>query len=178
MTLQEKLDAFKTDFKAGKPPYNVPPEIHPIMERNTRELIASSLAQRALKAGDKAPDFTLPDANGRAVSSPALVADGPLIVLSYRGVWWHERLRRGQPGLHAAAGAVGHDSFVADGQVGGHGLSGASLARGLTSRAKVYPAIQSRRSGTNGSNSMSRLPSREIISHHSRILRHRRQSGQ
>ena len=56
MTLQQKLDA----FKAGKPPYNEPPEIHPIMERATRELIASGLAQRALKAGGKAPEFTLP----------------------------------------------------------------------------------------------------------------------
>jgi len=87
MTLQEKLDTFKADFKAGKPPYNAPPEIHPIMERATRELIASGLAQRALKAGDKAPDFTLPDPNARAVSSAALLADGPLIVSFYRGVW-------------------------------------------------------------------------------------------
>src|SRR5438105_7626087 len=88
MTLQEKLDAFKADFKAGKPPYNAPPEIHPIMERATRELIASGLAQRALKIGDKAPDFTLPDPNGRAVSSAALLANGPLIVSFYRGVWF------------------------------------------------------------------------------------------
>ncbi len=87
MTLQEKLDTFKADFKAGKPPYNAPPEIHPIMERATRELIASGLAQRALKAGCKAPDFTLPDPNARAVSSAALLADGPLIVSFYRGVW-------------------------------------------------------------------------------------------
>ena len=43
MTLQEKLDTFKADFKAGNPPYNAPPEIHPIMERATRELIASGL---------------------------------------------------------------------------------------------------------------------------------------
>src|SRR6266404_6026343 len=83
MTLQQKLDAFKADFKAGKPPYNAPPEIHPIMERATRELIASGLARRALKAGDKAPDFTLPDPNGRAVSSAAFLADGPLIVSFY-----------------------------------------------------------------------------------------------
>ena len=27
MTLQAKLDAFKTDFDAGKPPYNVPPAV-------------------------------------------------------------------------------------------------------------------------------------------------------
>ena len=87
MTLQEKLDAFKADFKAGKPPYNAPPETHPIMERATRELIASGLAQRALKAGDKAPEFTLPDPNGRPVSSAVLLAGGPLIVSFYRGVW-------------------------------------------------------------------------------------------
>ena len=85
MTLQEKLDAFKADFKAGKPPYNAPPEIHPIMERATRELIASGQAQRALKAGDEAPEFTLPDPDGRPVSLAALFAQGPLIVSFYRG---------------------------------------------------------------------------------------------
>ena len=87
MTLQEKLDAFKADFKAGKPPYNAPPEIHPIMERATRELIASGQAQRALKAGDAAPMFTLNDQNGAPVSSSELLAKGPLVVSFYRGVW-------------------------------------------------------------------------------------------
>ena len=48
MTLQAKLDAFKADFRAGKPPYNAPPEIHPIMERATAELIASGATSRAL----------------------------------------------------------------------------------------------------------------------------------
>src|ERR1700739_556406 len=86
MSLQDKLDAFKADFKAGRPPYNAPPEIHPIMERATRELIASGQAQRALKAGDKAPEFTLPDPHGRPVSSAKLLAQGPLIVSFYRGV--------------------------------------------------------------------------------------------
>ena len=40
MSLQDKLDAFKADFKGGKPPFYAPPEIHPIMERATAELIA------------------------------------------------------------------------------------------------------------------------------------------
>ncbi|WP_028220819.1 thioredoxin domain-containing protein [Paraburkholderia oxyphila] len=31
ISLQEKLDAFKADFKAGKPPYNAPSEIYVIM---------------------------------------------------------------------------------------------------------------------------------------------------
>jgi hypothetical protein len=30
MMRQEGFDAFKADFKAAKPPDNVPPEIHPL----------------------------------------------------------------------------------------------------------------------------------------------------
>jgi peroxiredoxin len=87
MSLQATLDAFKADFRSGKPPYNAPSEIHPIMERATQELIASGQAARALKAGDKAPHFVLNDATGRAVSSRELLAQGSLVVSFYRGVW-------------------------------------------------------------------------------------------
>ncbi|SAL09487.1 AhpC/TSA family protein [Caballeronia sordidicola] len=87
MSLQQKLDAFKADFKGGKPPYNAPPEIHPVMERATAELIASGQAARAIKAGDRAPPFSLNDQNGHPVSSADLLAQGPLVITFYRGVW-------------------------------------------------------------------------------------------
>jgi peroxiredoxin len=87
MTLQAKLDAFKADFEAGKPPYNVPYSVIEVMHRATAELKASGAAQRALKVGDKAPAFTLKDPEGKDVSSAALLANGPLIVSFYRGVW-------------------------------------------------------------------------------------------
>lgn len=87
MTLQAKLDAFKADFKAGKPPYNAPSDIHPIMARATAELIASGAANKALKVGDKAPLFTLKDPDGNPVSSANLLAKGPLVLTFYRGVW-------------------------------------------------------------------------------------------
>ena len=87
MTLQAKLDAFKADFKGGKAPYFAAPEIHPVMERATAELIASGQAGRALKAGDKAPAFTLSDPDGHLVSSAGLLATGPLVISFYRGVW-------------------------------------------------------------------------------------------
>ncbi|KOY01531.1 peroxiredoxin-like family protein [Pseudomonas nunensis] len=87
MTLQAKLDAFKADFKAGKPPYNAPAEIHPVMARATAELIASAAAGKALKVGDKAPLFTLKDPDGNPVSSADLLAKGPLVLTFYRGVW-------------------------------------------------------------------------------------------
>ncbi|NTZ82466.1 AhpC/TSA family protein [Burkholderia metallica] len=87
MSLQDKLDAFRADFKAGKPPFNAPPEIHPVMERATAELIASGQAGRAIKAGDRAPHFKLKDQDGNDVSSAALLVQGPLVVTFYRGVW-------------------------------------------------------------------------------------------
>jgi peroxiredoxin len=87
MTLQAKLDAFKTDFEAGKPPYNVPYSVIQTMHRATAELKATGLAQRAKKVGDKAPTFALKDPDGNLVSSKELLAKGPLVVSFYRGVW-------------------------------------------------------------------------------------------
>jgi len=87
MSLQAKLDAFKADFEAGKPPYNVPRSVIETMHRATAELIASGAAQRAKKAGDVAPSFSLKDPEGNIVSSDQLLKKGPLVVSFYRGVW-------------------------------------------------------------------------------------------
>jgi peroxiredoxin Q/BCP len=43
-------------------------------------LIAMLLGSASLKVGDKAPDFTLPDTDGKPVSLSALLASGPVIV--------------------------------------------------------------------------------------------------
>lgn len=87
MTLQAKLDAFKADFEAGKPPYSVPRSVIDTMHRGTDELIASGAATRALKAGDIATLFVLNDPDGKSVSAAELLAQGPLVVSFYRGVW-------------------------------------------------------------------------------------------
>ena len=87
MTLQAKLDAFKADFEAGKPPYSVPRSVIDTMHRATHELIASGAAARALKAGGRAPLFVLKDSVGKPVSAAELLAEGPLVVSFYRGVW-------------------------------------------------------------------------------------------
>jgi peroxiredoxin len=87
MSLQARLDAFKADFEAGKPPYSAPPSVIQVMHRATTELVASHAADRALKIGDKAPDFVLNDPGGAPVSSADLLTKGPLVVSFYRGVW-------------------------------------------------------------------------------------------
>lgn len=87
MSLQAKLDAFKADFEAGKPPYNVPRSVIDTMHRATAELKTSGLPERAKKVGDKAPTFKLKDPEGKEISSADLLAKGPLVVSFYRGVW-------------------------------------------------------------------------------------------
>jgi peroxiredoxin len=87
MTLQDRLDAFKADFEGGRLAFKPSPEVLDIMHRATAELIASGQALNAKKAGDKAPEFTLKDPDGNAVSLASLLETGPLVVSFYRGVW-------------------------------------------------------------------------------------------
>jgi peroxiredoxin len=47
----------------------------------------TDIASHALQVGDTAPDFLLPDAHGRLVSSEHLRTEGPLVVSFYRGGW-------------------------------------------------------------------------------------------
>jgi peroxiredoxin len=83
MSLQDKLDALKIEFETKM----APPAVVAVMHRVTDELIASGQAERALKAGDRAPEFALPDPEGKLVASRELLAKGPLVVTFYRGAW-------------------------------------------------------------------------------------------
>lgn len=82
MSLQDQLDAVKADFLVKAPA----PAVAAI-QKATDDLIASGLAEKALKVGATAPEFTLPDPDGAPVSSAELLAKGPLVVTFYRGVW-------------------------------------------------------------------------------------------
>jgi len=47
----------------------------------------TDVAPHALKVGDAAPDFLLPDADGRPHSSEPLRRNGPLVLSFFRGGW-------------------------------------------------------------------------------------------
>jgi peroxiredoxin/uncharacterized protein YciI len=86
VTLPEKLAAFRANFEGTlRTVYLV--GIVDMMNRAKNELIASGAAGRALKNGDRAPEFALEDVEGQEVSSRELLAKGPLVVTFYRGFW-------------------------------------------------------------------------------------------
>jgi peroxiredoxin len=81
-TLREELDQRRTMMRRF-----VPAATQAINDRAITEFRQEQLAQKALRVGDIAPEFTLPDVNGRPVSSAELLAKGPLIVTFLRGRW-------------------------------------------------------------------------------------------
>jgi len=82
MTLASEPATFRADFMG-----RVPPEIAAAMTRADMDLAASGIVARALKAGQTAPGFDLPDAKGGRVLLADLLARGPVVVSFYRGGW-------------------------------------------------------------------------------------------
>ena len=82
MSLQEKLDNMREQFESS-----APPEALAIMHRATDDLLQSGIMGHVLKVGDQAPEFSVPDQQGRPVGSSTLLNKGPLVVSFYRGVW-------------------------------------------------------------------------------------------
>ena len=81
-TLADQLAAQKQGFLE-----KAPPEVVEIMSGAMAKLKASDVIDRALKEGDTAPLFELPDATGQTVSLQQRLASGPVILSFYRGVW-------------------------------------------------------------------------------------------
>ncbi len=82
MSLQEQLDAVLAQARATRPR-----EGQAIIDRTIEDLRSSGIVGRSLKPGHRAPEFALPNGNGRVVQSADLLARGHLLVSFYRGAW-------------------------------------------------------------------------------------------
>ena len=82
MELQKKLDDFRAKFET-----DIGPEGKAILDNEALRVKRAGVEERALKAGQRAPDFELPDMAGNTVSLAQLRADGPLALIFYRGLW-------------------------------------------------------------------------------------------
>ncbi len=82
MSLEEKMAA--TREASGK---RIPPERRAIMHAATEKLRRSGILDRVIKPGAKAPDFTLNDQYGQAVTLSGLLATGAVVISVFRGFW-------------------------------------------------------------------------------------------
>ncbi len=80
--LQYQLDQITEQTRQLVQPERLDPN-----ENAVAELFASGIEQQILPVGNPAPEFALPDANGRIVRSADLLALGPVIVSFFRGRW-------------------------------------------------------------------------------------------
>lgn len=82
LTTQE-LDAARAKYRGEI----IPAPALSVMDAETEALRASGIKDRALKPGTVAPDFVLPDTNGRLVRLRSLLSQGPVVLIFYRGGW-------------------------------------------------------------------------------------------
>ncbi len=82
MTLQARLDRMR-EASAKK----IPPAALSTMHRALDGLRASGIIDRVIKVGATLPAFALPDTQGQLLRSETLLAQGPLVLSFYRGLW-------------------------------------------------------------------------------------------
>ena len=80
--LKEAIAAFQQEMLP-----KIPDGILDVLLRTTEDQVKSGVAEKALKVGDTAPDFRLPNVNGEFVSLSDALAKGPAVVAFYRGSW-------------------------------------------------------------------------------------------
>ena len=82
MTLKAELEQQLAKFKQ-----RASSELARTLQDGVDELAASGIADGAVKEGEVAPDFTLPNARGSLVALSALLEQGPVVLSFYRGGW-------------------------------------------------------------------------------------------
>ncbi|MEM1283438.1 MAG: peroxiredoxin-like family protein [Chlamydiota bacterium] len=82
MSLTNQLKEFKAQFES-----KVDENIVSIIQEGIDALEKEFQDKEFLSIGDTAPNFTLPDANGKPVSLSERLQDGPVIITFYRGQW-------------------------------------------------------------------------------------------
>lgn len=82
MSLQDRLDEQRRQFESS-----APPKALAIMHRATADLEKSGILENVLETGDRAPEFSLPDIDGRDVNLSEVLTRGPVVTIFYRGVW-------------------------------------------------------------------------------------------
>ena len=65
----------------------VGPEVASVMVEATKRLVASGIGAHVLRAGERAPEFALPNVRGEEIRLGDLLGRGALVLAFYRGGW-------------------------------------------------------------------------------------------
>ena len=65
----------------------IPADKRAIMAEATKNQRESGILDNVIKVGATLPAFSLPNQNGQTVTSAALLAQGPMVLTVFRGVW-------------------------------------------------------------------------------------------
>jgi hypothetical protein len=82
MNLKKEIEALRDQYNKA-----LPDEARRVIQADNERLRNSDIVDKSLKAGDRAPRFSLPNARGGTVASADLLARGPLVLSFYRGGW-------------------------------------------------------------------------------------------
>jgi peroxiredoxin len=81
-TIAEQVSDLKTAAAS-----RLPAEVISVFAADQAALIAGGIPAESVKVGDKLSPFALPDATGQTVTLDELTADGPAVLVFYRGGW-------------------------------------------------------------------------------------------
>lgn len=81
-TLSESIQTLKAQFLA-----KASAEVLTTMNAATEALLASGIENQALGAGDRLPDFALPNQHGETKRISSYLEHGPVVLNIYRGGW-------------------------------------------------------------------------------------------
>ena len=81
-SLQERIEAYQSRHDPGR----IPAADRAVMKQAKQEL-AERLPDPGLDVGERAPDFSLPNAMGESVRLYDLLEQGPVVLTFYRGAW-------------------------------------------------------------------------------------------
>lgn len=79
--LRSQIDALESSYRANSP------EKAELLDKAYQDIAACASTAGAPKAGAEAPDFTLPNAVGIPVRLSDALANGPVVLTFYRGIW-------------------------------------------------------------------------------------------
>ena len=81
-TIAERFETLRQQNAA-----KAPPAVLAVGARQRQAILDAGMLESAVQVGDKMPSFALPNPVGEIISSKELLAEGPLVVVFYRGGW-------------------------------------------------------------------------------------------